>query len=64
VREVVKREGWRVVLDTMRWAGWAVVLFSPKDLEGADRQRFEERLDDYGLDLVAMMAPETEMEDV
>lgn len=55
---------WIDAINAMRRAGWAVVLFSPKDLEGADRQRFEERLDDYGLDLVAMMAPETEMEDV
>lgn len=54
---------WIDAINAMRRAGWAVVLFSPKDLEGADRQRFEERLDDYGADLAAAMAPEAEWHD-
>lgn len=43
---------------SLRNAGWAVVLFSPSELDGADRQRFEERLDDLGADLIAEMAPD------
>ena len=57
------RPEWFVTIDAMRRAGWAVVTFSPHELQDVDRQRFEERLDDYGADLVVDMAPEQEWED-
>jgi hypothetical protein len=58
VREVTRRDGWHVVLDTMRGAGWAVVVSSPEELVGIDERRFAERLDDLGEDLRQEMQPE------
>lgn len=48
------------VIDALRRKGWAVVVFSPEELAGADRQRFEERLDDLGVELADSMAPDME----
>ena len=48
------------VIDALRANGFAVVIFGPEELEGADRQRFEERLDDLGIDLLHEMAPDEE----
>lgn len=47
-------------INAMRRDGYAVVLFSPEELQGADRQRFEERLDDLGTELADEMQPETD----
>lgn len=47
-------------IDAIRRDGYAVVLFSPEELKGADRQRFEERLDDLGTELADEMQPETD----
>lgn len=57
------RPEWFATIDAMRRAGWAVVTFAPVELQDVDRQRFEERLDDYGADLVVEMAPEKEWEE-
>lgn len=51
---------WFDMIHEMRSAGWAVVTFSPGELLGADRQRFEERLDDLGYDLAGEMTPDAE----
>lgn len=45
---------------TLRRKGWAILVYTPADLGDADRQRFEERLDDMGSDLLEQMQPEQE----
>ena len=48
------------VIDALRAKGWAVVLFSPAELEGVYPDRLEMRLEDYGCDLIGEMAPDEE----
>lgn len=43
---------------TLRRNGWAVLIYPPADLQDADRQRFEERMDDHAFDLIESMQPE------
>jgi len=45
---------------TLRRHGWAVLVYPPADLEDADPQRFEERLDDLAYDLINAMQPDEE----
>lgn len=47
-------------IEAMRRRGFAVVVFAPHELGSVDRQRFEERLDDMGYDLLGDMEPEEE----
>lgn len=48
------------VIDALRAKGWAIVLFSPEELEGVRPDQLEMRLDDYGYDLIGEMAPDEE----
>ncbi len=48
---------------TLRRNGWAILIYTPADLEDADRQRFEERLDDLACDLIVTMQPDQPMID-
>lgn len=54
------KHDWFAAIEELRRNGWAVVLFTPEELEGADRQRFEERLGDLGMELADSMAPDVE----
>lgn len=55
----MKQTYWGAI-DALRREGFAVVLFAPEELQGADRQRFEERLDDLGVELVGEMQPDVD----
>lgn len=44
--------------NTLRRNGWAILIYTPADLQDADRQRFEERMDDHAYDLIDTMQPE------
>ena len=43
---------------TLRRNGWAILIYPPADLQDADRQRFEERMDDHAFELIESMQPE------
>lgn len=47
-------------IERLRARGYAVVLFSPDELEGVYPDRLEMRLEDYGCDLIGEMAPDEE----
>lgn len=58
--DVLKPE-WMDTIRAMRDRGWAVIIFAPDELEAADRDEFEERLADRGLDMIDDMQPEQPM---
>lgn len=47
-------------IERLRARGYAVVLFSPDELQGVYADRLEMRLEDYGCDLIGEMAPDEE----
>ena len=40
--------------------GYAVVVFSPEELDGAEADRIEDRLIELGWDIISDLKPETE----
>jgi len=58
---MIPKPEWLDAFKAMRAKGWAVVWFSPDELQGVDAERFEERLADDGFDLVERMQPEEPM---
>ena len=58
---MIPKPEWLDTFKAMRAKGWAVVWFSPDELQGVDAERFEERLADDGFDLVERMQPEEPM---
>lgn len=50
-------------IEELRTLGYAVVLFTPEELEEADAGRVEDRLIEVGWDVIFDLKPETE-EDV
>lgn len=51
------------VIDELKTQGYAVVLFAPEELEGAEADRVEDRLIEMGWDVIFDLKPnETEEE--
>lgn len=47
-------------IEELRTLGYAVVLFTPEELEEADAGRVEDRLIEVGWDVIFDLKPETE----
>lgn len=48
------------VIQELKSQGYAVVLFNPEELEGAEADRVEDRLIELGWDIIYDLRPETE----
>jgi hypothetical protein len=48
------------VLLTLKNQGYAVVLFSPEELEGAESDRVADRLVELGWDIISDLKPEAD----
>lgn len=48
------------VLRTIKNMGYAVVLFSPEELEGAESDRVEDSLIELGWDIISDLKPEAD----
>ena len=48
------------VLLTLKRQGYAVVVFTPEELEGAESDRVEDRLIELGWDIISDLKPEAD----